>query len=518
MKRTYESALVLLSESKLGEALPLLTSVYQARASNAERSLLHILSTLIQLARESEAIPLLEDACVAYPENPKWHEALACILAKQGEFARALSLADRSLSLEPNNEALFINRTCWIASRCKDPVEVRRLFEVWGRRFMDPLAGKAVPFESMDLSRERKLKIGYVSGDLKNHSVRHFIEPFLRGHDRSRFEVHAFMTMEGDEVTEFLKPLVDLWHAVEGLDSAALFSLIRAIKIDILIDLSGHTDGARLEVFAMRAAPVQVTWFGFMQTLGMKAMDWRLTDFSCSPPGTDSHYSEKLYRLTCMVPYCPPVNCDTLHPSPYKSKGFVSMVSLNHSRKLSEQILTVWRDILLENQRCGLIVIGAYSDPDMSQAAIEPILSNIGFPMDRVAVTPRLTMLEFMNVASVADFALDSYPISGGTTTLHALWMGLPTLALNDPRLTAMGRSTALTLEGVKLGGCVAHSFCQYKDLAGQWINDPSTIDRLRDYCRPALQASPLMDYKSRVHELECAYQFMWEHFLDRSR
>jgi protein O-GlcNAc transferase len=520
MKKTpdaglYNQALVHLSKTEIDKALPLLQQLYFSRGALAERSLLHILNALTKAGRGIEAIHLLEDACSAYPDNDSWPGYLATLWMAQGDHAKALVYADRALELNPDNETMFINRACWLAGRCEDPVQARGYLESWGQRFMDPLTVSSSPSPARDLTLNRKLRVGYVSGDLKNHSVRYFIEPFLRGHDRSKFEVHAFMTKDEDDVTEFLKPLLEHWHNVQQLDIPDLLTFIRRLQIDILVDLSGHTDGERLAVFALRAAPVQVTWFGFMQTLGMKAMDWRLTDWGTSPKGTDAHYTEKLYRLSCMAAYSPPLNCEALYPSPYHRNDFVTMVSLNHTRKLGDQALALWRDILIDNPCSGLIVIGNNRDPDLAKFALTPRLEELGLPMDRVSITPRLTMLEFMALASVADFALDSFPISGGTTTLHSLWMGLPVLALKDPNFGGMSSSSALTLMGLQLHDCVANSIDHYQEMAGQWINQPAMIDRLRERCRPALQNSPLMDHQARVQDVERAFRFMWEQYVD---
>lgn len=473
------------------------------------------IADLLASKREYECIKILEDACNRFAEDDQWPAALACIWMNLGELDKALAWADAALRIEPDNEVMFINRTCWLAARCGDPLQAKELFEAWGKRFMDPLTENASFRFTQTLKRDRILRIGYVSGDLKNHSVRYFIQPILAGHDRERVEVHAFMTMAEDEVSQFLKPCVDHWHNVCELDDDALLTFIRHHEIDILVDLSGHTEGQRLAVFARRAAPVQVTWFGFMQTLGMKAMDWRLTDYGMSPQGSDAHFTEKLYRLQCMAAYAPPLNSETLFQAPYRENGFVTMISMNHSRKLGDQALSAWRTILLENPQSGLIVIGNDKNPEIAHAGIAPRLSEAGLPMDRVSIAPRLNMLEFMGLASVADFALDSFPISGGTTTLHALWMGLPILALDDPLHGGMSSSTATTLRGLGLAECVATNIDHYKAMATQWINNPEQIERLRQRCRPALQSSVLMDHSARVKELETAYQFMWNSYLD---
>jgi predicted O-linked N-acetylglucosamine transferase (SPINDLY family) len=162
-----------------------------------------------------------------------------------------------------------------------------------------------------------------------------------------------------------------------------------------------------------------------------------------------------------------------------------------------------------------LIVISNYRDPEVAHATLAPRLAELGLPMDRVSITPRLTMLEFMAMASVADFALDSFPVSGGTTTLHALWMGLPVLALQNPNFDGMSSSSASTLIGLQLQECVAGSLAHYRQIAGQWIDQPAMIDDLRERCRPALQSSPLMDHPTRLQDVERAFRFMWEQYVD---
>lgn len=495
-----------------------LQSIYIAGGHHARTSLKKLIVLLLSAKREYECIGLLEKACQQWPTDDQWPATLATICMNLGDFEKAIAWADTALTINPDNETAFINRTCWLAARCDNPLEAKALFESWGQRFMDPITREVAHTFTQNLKRDRVLKVGYISGDLKNHSVRYFIEPILTGHHREQIEVHAFMTMAEDEVSQFLKPAVDHWHHVSQLSDEALLALIRSQEIDILVDLSGHTEGQRLTVFAMRAAPVQVTWFGFMQTLGMKAMDWRLTDEGISPPGNDGHYTEKLYRLKCMVAYAPPLNSDAQYPAPYHNNGFVTMISMNHSRKLGDQALAIWRSILLANPQSGLIVIGNDRDSEMAHASIAPRLSAAGLPMERVSIAPRLTMLEFMGLASIADFALDSFPISGGTTTLHALWMGLPILTLADPLHGGMSSSSAATLRGLGLDNCVAENTDQYQAIASQWINDPALIDQIRSHCRPALLKSDLMDHKARVQELEDAYRFMWNTYVDQTR
>ena len=293
-----------------------------------------------------------------------------------------------------------------------------------------------------------------------------------------------------------------------------MLSFIRSLEIDILVDLSGHTEASKLEVFAARAAPVQVTWWGFVHTLGIEGIDYRLTDFETCPPGAEAHYTEALCRMACLTAYAPPVNCEDQYPSPWQGNGYVTMISLNHTRKLSQAALDCWRDILVQNPNSGLIVVSSEATEADAQNDFIPRLVDGGFPMDRVSVVPRLSMLEYMNVASVADFALDSFPVSGGVTTLHALWMGLPVLTMTPNTPIAMQTYSGNTLRLVGLDECVTTSHQEVVARAAEWIQNPALIDALRARTRPNLIASPFMNHEARVRELETCFQAMWRRFL----
>ena len=189
------------------------------------------------------------------------------------------------------------------------------------------------------------------------------------------------MTMQPDDVSNILSGLVDKWHNVQGLADGELLELIRRERIHILVDLSGHTEGSRLEVFAMRAAPVQVTWFGFMQTLGMQAIDYRFSDRSVTPKGSDEFYTEKLHRLECMASYMPPVNADVIHPMPFQENGFMTMISLNEPRKINDKVLEVWQRLHADHADVGLIIISNEHDKDAAINQLQPRLERHNFDL-----------------------------------------------------------------------------------------------------------------------------------------
>ena len=510
----YVRAKAHIQKANLHGALADFTASFRALEPESSNALIFALVLLDKQGQSQQAMGLLEEAAQIMPNPDKWLVALAERHMQMGDYKEAIDRVKWAQQLNPENSIAALHLACWQGRLLGDCPQSKALFEAWGQRFMDPLTANAAPFENIDLSPNKRLRIGYVSGDLKNHSVRYFIEPYLKYRNQEQFEVHAFMTMPADEVTEWIKPWVDCWHDVSQASDGELFSLIRGQKIDVLVDLSGHTQGQRLTVFAMRAAPVQVTWFGFMQTLGMRAIDWRITDYGATPEGADAFYTEKLYRIGAMVAYSPPLNSEEQFESPWHANGYITMACLNHSRKISDEAIVLWARILQAHPNAGLMLFsGEKGGQDSEQ--ISKRLERLGMPMSQVSLQERMTMLAFMRMASIADFAVDSLPVSGGTTTMHALWMGLPTITMDSTSMGAINGATASILKGVGLPGLVAQDANAYVNLVGQWIQEPRLIDEARARTRPALQSSALMAYADRVQEVEVAYRHMWQHFTN---
>lgn len=450
-----------------------------------------------------EALSCLSQLLQKDPQNHLWHSLTAEAFANTGKMENAIAFAKSSLALQPHQETIELGLIQWSANHDGSYFNHFEALNHWGDKYFPTLITNTKP----PIRRKNgKITLAYISGDLKSHSVRYFIEPFLKLHDRHQFEVVALMTMDEDGISEELKELVDQWHNVKHLSDEALHAFIQALEIDILVDLSGHTKGNRLRVFAMRAAPIQMTWFGDMSPLGIAAIDYRITDWGMCPAGSEVLYREKLLRLETMVCYTPLENCEHQFPAPYKKNGHVTMISLNHSRKLTDETLQTWGDILQENPNCGLIVISSDERLPGGDFLITQRLKALNAPMQKIAVMPRLSMLDFMHLAFAADFALDPFPVSGGTTTLHSLWMGLPVLSLQVNDKEATHSSASQTLLAVGLESCVSYSIEEYKRKAQQWIDHPETMDSIRQSTRSLLQASALMNYPARVSELEAAY------------
>ncbi|RCW67602.1 tetratricopeptide repeat protein [Pseudorhodoferax soli] len=454
-----------------------------------------------------KAIPALEIALQLRPGQPHARRLMALAMLQVGRADEARAMIEEA-ARSGGDASVWVLRASILGTIDRDPARTRVVFEDWGRRFADPLTRKSKPFSRAGQDPLRRLRIGYVTADFRQHSVAFFMRPVLQHHDPAQVEVHVYSSGPTDAVTAQLQALVPHWHDVRELDDAALYHKIRADRVDVLIDLSGHTTGNRLMVFAGRAAPVQVTWLGFMQTLGMQAMDWRLTDWGATPAGHEAFYTEKLFRLACLASYCPPPDVPLRARPPMLDNGFPTLISLNNSVKVTDAMLRVWARVLAARPDAQLVLMVKETNDEAARAVMQPRIEAAGLPSERVAVLSQLPLADFMKLAAFADIAVDTAPLSGGTTTMHALWMGLPVVALNAVR--AIDAASARTLQGIGLGRWVAADEDAYVALALDLLADADRLERERGAARAALQASVLMDYRARTTELEQALRLMW--------
>jgi predicted O-linked N-acetylglucosamine transferase (SPINDLY family) len=336
-----QQGIKLLTEGNLVAAQEVLQDIRsrgEADAASAARFLAHIEKSE---RRYGKAITTLLTALDDLGPDSATLAQLAELYMAVGKHEDAIAAAEDSLERESDNSITSLNLAIWRSNRSDDPMAIRQDFEAWTERFLERAVCETAlqSPEAARLASEQKLRVGYVSGDLGNHPVRYLIEPYFRLHDHTRFDIHAFMCSDEDEISLLLKDHVPHWHNVKDLNDDALLERIRALRIDILVDLSGHTEASRMSVFAARAAPVQVTWWGFVHTLGLREIDYRLTDWQTAPEGADEYYTEALCRLHCHTAYLPPVNTEKQYPPPWSKNGYVTMISLNHSRKISDAAL-----------------------------------------------------------------------------------------------------------------------------------------------------------------------------------
>ena len=469
-------------------------------------------STYLRLEMWSECLNSLEIAQTLEPHNTEMLDFMALSMYYLGRYEQAVAFIDYACQHSPIG--FFWTIRAYIHAHTNpDPAYALEVHQDWGRRFANPLTRRAKSLVVKYRDPRKRLKIGYVTADFCNHSVAFFMHPVLCHHNPDTVEVHVYSSGVRDAFTETIQQSVPSWHEVADLSDEALCERIRADGMDVLVDLSGHTGGNRLLVFARRAAPVQLTWIGYQLPLGMKAMDYRLTDSGIIPLGDENYYSETIFRLSCGASYLPPEYAPLCEEPPLLRNGYPTLISLNNSAKITDAMLAVWARILRERPDARLVIMVREMTPEAAQANMQPRVEAVGIPLDRVSVVHRQPLERFMELGHLADVMLDTAPISGGTTTLHALWMGLPIVTLDAQR--AVDASSARILQTAGFGDGVAANEEAYVQKALQWMSDPAYLAQRRQIARLQMEASPYMNYAERTQELEQAFQLMWLNYLN---
>jgi predicted O-linked N-acetylglucosamine transferase (SPINDLY family) len=245
-----------------------------------------------RMAHWTDAVAALETAIALNPELHAANRLRALALFSMGQQQQACELIDRVVK-KSSESGDWMLRAYIYAHASRDPMKALQVARDWGKRFADPLTRNAKPLKVLDRNPRKKLRVGYVTADFREHSVAFFMQPVLAHHNPDDVEVHVYSNGPADHITQRMRTLVQHWHEIQGISDEAVCAKIRQYGIDVLVDLSGFTHGHRLGVFARRAAPVQVTWLGYMQTLGMKAMDYRLVDKGIAPLG------QRVCRILC---------------------------------------------------------------------------------------------------------------------------------------------------------------------------------------------------------------------------
>ncbi len=466
--------------------------------------------TLILLGQPEAAVDYLEEARIGMPDNGLVYALLGQALGNLCLTQQAVACQRRALELKAPKEALLAHILLFNLNHLADctPEELFAAHQDYAQRYCSALYPQNPQYGNI-LDPERRLKIGYVSGDFREHPVSRFIEPVLAHHDPACFEVHAFYNHPlHDEVTAQLKKLVAGWHPIWNQDDAAVVDLVRSLGIDILIDLAGHTENPRLFVFARKPAPVQATWLGYLGTTGLATMDYRICDAYTDPPGlTERFHTEKLARLPecqwCHVPYAhlPPVG-----KLPLARNGYLTLGSFNKATKLNDQVLALWAEILNAIPKSRLIM--ASVPPGRAEEYFAAILENAGVARDRFAFMPRMAYRDYLASITTVDIALDPFPYNGGTTTLDTLVMGVPLVTLAGDHSIARGGVSLLSNLG--LTELIAATPQEYVAIVQRLAANPARLAALRGSLRERVLASPLMDGARFTRHLETLYRQMW--------
>jgi predicted O-linked N-acetylglucosamine transferase (SPINDLY family) len=380
----------------------------------------------------------------------------------------------------------------------------------WNRQFSEPLQMSLQPYAN-DPGGERPLRIGYVSADFRDHAVGRFLLPLFERHDRERFEIFCYSGVSRpDKMTERLRALTGPWRPTFGVPDDRLAEIIREDRVDILVDLSLHSGGNRLPVFARQPAPVQLSWLGYPGSAGIPAIGYRLTDACMDPPGSRSRGTAgsagELLRLpNCWCCYQPAEDAPEIASLPALSARKVTFGSLNHFSKVHEGVLARWAGVLEAVNGSRLL----FPCPEgIARERVRAFFGARGIAGERLELVNYLPRSEFLRLYERIDIGLDTFPYNGMATTCDALWMGTPVLTL--PGEMPASRAGLSLLSCVGLGELVAHSEEDYVRLATELAANLSRLAELRASLRGRMLASPLMDAPTFARDVEAAYRSMW--------
>jgi protein O-GlcNAc transferase len=471
-------------------------------------------NSLLALGRLDQAAEILSKAIALDSNLVEAHNNLAAVRRNQGRISEAEASFRRALEVDPGNVQIHSNLLLTLLY--DDSIDDETLFQEhlsWAERHEAPLKRLWKPWTN-DRRPQRCLRIGYVSPDLRDHAAAYFVEPLFASHDRSRVEVFAYAEVQRtDAVTERLKGLVDHWRMTVGMSDDAVAEMIRCDGIDILVDLAGHTANNRLLVFARKPAPVQASWLGYAATCGMSSIDYLILDPWVIPQelGQDQYYTERIIRLPSVQrAYTPPAVTADLAPPPLLRNGYVTFGSFNHYVKVTEPVVRAWSRLLLEIPDSRLLIL-TNTHPDQVKA---PYVA-AGIEGHRILVRGRQPLSEYFQTFNEVDIALDPFPHTGGTTTFHTCWMGVPLISMAGRRIAR--RSSLAILGPLGLQELVADDETGYIAIARALAADPERMVTIRRELRDRMKASIFLDPVAIARDFEDVYQRMWLDFLAAS-
>ncbi|HXA48171.1 MAG TPA: tetratricopeptide repeat protein, partial [Burkholderiaceae bacterium] len=526
-----------------GKADEAISCYRQALASNpGDINSLNNLGVSLQTnGKLEEAKACFEQTIAVRPDDIRAYINLGMVYYDHGNFSQALSCYQQALRIDPHySEALFsigvaLQALCKPqealayyrqAAAIKDTnqktqdnllmtlqfipgVTLEELYAAharFGQQFEKTLKPHW-PLHSNNRDPDRRLKIGYVSGDFRMHAVSYFIEPVFASHDKSQFEVFCYSnSLSRDAFTERLIAEADHWQPCLSMSDDQLAERIQDDQIDILIDLAGHTAHNRLLTFARKPAPIQITYLGYPGSSGLAAMDYRLTDHYAEP-GNDRYYTEKLLRLPdSMWCYRPAADMPDITPLPAQKNGYLTFGSFNNINKVGEDCIQLWAALLrsLPSSRLLMVTVPEGEVRDRLTRQFEAL----GIHAKRLSFCGKLPSHEFRKMLQQVDITLDPFPINGATTTCESLWLGMPVLTLVGERF--LSRAGLSVLSAAQLPDFAVATPAEYINTATLLANNLALLADIRLGLRDHLKTSPLLNHKGFTQNLESIYRKIW--------
>lgn len=500
-------------------------------------------SVCFRLKRLNEAYALYRRAIQLRPDNPGIHNDLALVERNRGRYTEARRLLEKALELDANYRPAYSNLgivyqntgqqeravesyrkaieldprqyefhsnllLCMHYVWGMDPREIHAESLQWARRHAPP---RDVPPHPNKPEPGRRLKIGYISPDIRTHSVAYFLEPILDAHDRRRVELYCYAHVQvPDQTTHRLKAKFDHYRNIADLATPEVVELIRRDGVDILVDLAGHAGNERLVVLGYKPAPVQATYLGYPGTTGMSQVDYRLSDAWSDGPGAEELHSEQVVRLPGgFLCYKPPPTAPPVGPLPRDIKGYVTFGSFSSDAKVTSRLIGLWARVLAAVPNSQMLLKFSNAGDDASRQYYLQQFESHGIDRSRIQIVRRLPSVEsHLSAYAQVDLVLDTYPYHGTTTTCEAMWMGVPVVTLaGEAHVSRVGVSL---LDAVGLGELAAASEDEYVAKAARLAASPARLAGIRQSLRQRMAGGRLCNAAAFTRALELAYRGMW--------
>ena len=534
---------------RISEAVPELFTA-SSLAPNDATVWLNLGASLLETQVPAAAVMAFEHVVKLAPDDPDAHNALGAAYVVLGRSGDALAAFERALQLRPAYAGALDNlaRTYRTAGRVDDaiacfrralaidahpvthsnllytlnfsahvtPDEVFAEHRLWNTRWADPLRKMHKPHHT-ERDPERRLRVGYVSADFNQHAVGYFIEPVVAAHARS--EVEVFCYADGhvvDAATRRIEASADRWAYVVALSDVQFAERVRNDRIDILVDLAGHTARNRLTMFAHRPAPIQMTWIGYPNTTGVTDIDYRFTDEVSDPPGeTERWHAETLLRLPEVFScYRPPAEAPAVSALPAGERGAITFGCFNNLSKMTPTVVAAWAELLKKVDCAHLRLRSRALEDTGTLASVRDAFASHGVKPDRLDLDGRiLSVADHLAAYAAVDIALDPFPYNGTTTTCEALYMGVPVLTLVGRMHAARVGASLLTHVGLR--EWIAES---PEDLVVRGCSlaaDRQGLSVLRSTLRERMRRSPLCDAPRLAAFVEQAYRAIWKAYCE---
>jgi predicted O-linked N-acetylglucosamine transferase (SPINDLY family) len=466
--------------------------------------------------RLSQAVRYQEQAVELSPDSPELWTTLGEYLIRMGRTGEGIELLRKAVDTSPDK----VNHSKYLWHLHQSArIDRQRLFDEHKRwaRIHTPVELAGASHDNTP-DPDRRLRIGYISPDFCGHSVAYFFESILDAHDRESVEAYGYGDVAcPDQITEELKVKFDYYRNICGLSDQKVTHIVERDKIDILVDLAGHTSGNRLGVLARKPAPIQVTYLGFPDTTGMDQIDYRLTDELAEPPDAQRFHTEELVFLAQgFLCYKPPGFAPPVAPLPVIEKGYFTFGSFNNNCKIQPEMMQLWAQILKAKEKSRLLLKFGGGDDTAVRGHYLRLFQEMGIAPESVKICGRKPTIEHFKMYDQVDIALDTFPYNGTTTTCEAAWMGVPTITLvGNAHVSRVGLSI---LSRMGLRDFAASTREEYIAKAVAFSGELENLAKVRASLRAIMFNSPLCDKKGFTKGLEAAYRQMWRRWCDSTR